>query len=495
MSQDFPDVLATDLISESRQPLLNRDAALQSNFAGNDYPTTNLTEGMLCWRLDLQKLYVLQSTGPSIWEEVAQTSALGTASGKNTGTSGNTVPLLDGVNTWSGAQTFSAGITLSGQTITGTSGSITINTDLRLNANSSKDINLMVNSVSRAKLNSDGGFTVGAPTGDSQGAGSINAQSIYLNGTALGSGATANVGTSGDAVVKANTANTWSADQTISKTAPTLKLNSTVASNTWDIQNNSGTFSILLNGSGVNAFQVTTNSSIVCGGATGGAQGAGTINCKGLYVDGEAITGGANALVPEYFTSSGTWTKPSGYSGYVRVTVTGGGGGGRGLSGNGGTGGTSSFGTHLTAAGGYGGTSTDGYMKAGRIASGGDENYDGGPSIFEMEYHDASTSVRCRGGDSFRGRGGLYSQDLGPGATIAASGKGSGGRSLKGDTSIPSIGCGTGAATVVSVFHTDVLGATETVTVGAGGVAGSGNNSSRTGEAGTPGEVIVEYLG
>jgi hypothetical protein len=36
------------------------------------------------------------------------TTALGTAAQKNTGTSGNTVALLDGVNTWSGAQTYSA---------------------------------------------------------------------------------------------------------------------------------------------------------------------------------------------------------------------------------------------------------------------------------------------------------------------------------------------------------------------------------------------------
>jgi hypothetical protein len=36
----------------------------------------------------------------------ADVSGLGTAAQKNTGTSGNTVPLLDGANTWSGKQTF-----------------------------------------------------------------------------------------------------------------------------------------------------------------------------------------------------------------------------------------------------------------------------------------------------------------------------------------------------------------------------------------------------
>ncbi len=42
------------------------------------------------------------------------TAALGTAAVKNTGTSGNTVPLLDGVNTWSNDQTFSSNVVVTG---------------------------------------------------------------------------------------------------------------------------------------------------------------------------------------------------------------------------------------------------------------------------------------------------------------------------------------------------------------------------------------------
>lgn len=44
---------------------------------------------------------------------------LGTAAVKATGTSGNTVPLLDGVNTWSGDQTFSSVVTVQTPTLTG----------------------------------------------------------------------------------------------------------------------------------------------------------------------------------------------------------------------------------------------------------------------------------------------------------------------------------------------------------------------------------------
>lgn len=52
-------------------------------------------------------------------------SGLGTAAAKNTGTSGNTVPLLDGANTWSAAQTFSANATF-GADILGTAAAFSI---------------------------------------------------------------------------------------------------------------------------------------------------------------------------------------------------------------------------------------------------------------------------------------------------------------------------------------------------------------------------------
>lgn len=44
------------------------------------------------------------------------TASLGTSAVKNTGTSGNTVPLLDGANTWASAQTFSGKITTAAST-------------------------------------------------------------------------------------------------------------------------------------------------------------------------------------------------------------------------------------------------------------------------------------------------------------------------------------------------------------------------------------------
>jgi len=71
------------------------------------------------------------------------TLGLGTAALKNTGTSGNTVALLDGVNTWSGAQTFSSTVKSTDPVggigyATGAGGSITQPTNKVTNVNLAK---------------------------------------------------------------------------------------------------------------------------------------------------------------------------------------------------------------------------------------------------------------------------------------------------------------------------------------------------------------------
>jgi len=195
MSQSYPDVAATDLVSGSRSKLLDRDNALRSNFAGTTFPTTNLLEGQGCYRTDLKKLYVLEQASPAIWREVALSATLGTASAKNTGTSGDAVPLLNAANTWSALQTLSAGLAIAAQALTTSGGTLSGNDDLRLDAAATKNINLLINGTSKATLNADGGFVVGSAIGGSKGDGTLNALALYQNGTAIGTAATRSVGT------------------------------------------------------------------------------------------------------------------------------------------------------------------------------------------------------------------------------------------------------------------------------------------------------------
>jgi hypothetical protein len=194
MAQTFPNIAATDLVSASRANILARDEALKSNFAGTTYPTTNLVAGQVCFRTDLKKVYMLEQVSPVIWREVVFASNLGTAASAAIGTSGDTVPKNNTANVWSALQTFAAGFNFGSQTLTGNSGSIRADTDLRLNALVEKNINFLINNASKMIINFDGGVTVGAATGGSKGDGSLNAVTLYQNGVALGTGAFATIG-------------------------------------------------------------------------------------------------------------------------------------------------------------------------------------------------------------------------------------------------------------------------------------------------------------
>lgn len=194
MAQNFPEIAATDLVSASRVNILARDDALKSNFAGTTYPTSGLIAGQVCFRTDLKKAYFLEQASPAIWREIVFASNLGTAASAAIGTSGDTVPKNNTANIWSALQTFASGFNFGSQTLTGNSGSIKADTDLRLNALVEKNINFLVNSASKMIINSDGGITVGAASGGSKGDGSINAVLLYQNGTPLGTAATKNTG-------------------------------------------------------------------------------------------------------------------------------------------------------------------------------------------------------------------------------------------------------------------------------------------------------------
>ena len=164
-------------------------------------------------------------------------------------------------------------------------------------------------------------------------------------------------------------------------------------------------------------------------------------------------------VLGQVFTSSGTFTIPSGVTA-VKVIVTGGGGGGSGSAYAGGgmqNGSNSSVSSGTQTIGTITGT---GGIKAGSgataVGTGGDFNlyggsnvsYYGGASYFQVQYTNAGVGVYGSGGASF---GGCSSQG------------------------------GNGGATAIKYLTGLTPGATLTVTIGNGGAGGSpdGNNGGK----------------
>lgn len=190
----------------------------------------------------------------------------------------------------------------------------------------------------------------------------------------------------------------------------------------------------------------------------------------------------------QVFTASGTWNKPTGTNAVDVIVVGGGGGSGGAGAGatSGAAGGTSSFGAHASATGGGGGNGSSGservrYSQAPGAGASGDANFKGQPGGFS--FSDGTTVGTATGGASiFAGGGGLFGLS---GTTNLPGTFGGGAGGVNNGTTVAGPGAGAGAAIK---YITSGLGATETVTIGAGGTAGSG---ATPGAAGGLGVVIV----
>lgn len=216
-------------------------------------------------------------------------------------------------------------------------------------------------------------------------------------------------------------------------------------------------------GGGVNiqpASSIATDVTLtvpVTGGEIPLKDGSGTITATSFVGDGSGLTGIAGGFSNmQVFTSSGTFTVPTGIT-KAKVTVIGGGGGGsNGTPTNGGTGGTSSFGAYCSATGGTGNWNPGAVGNAGGSGSGGDLNLEGSRGF----------AVGQRGLS-------FYGLSYGGGG--------------QGSTSGGSFGGGGGGGGAIELVTGLTPGGTVSVTVGAGGTAASGAG------AGTAGVVIVEY--
>lgn len=71
MAQSYPDVTVLMKLQDSLQPLLDRDNALASNFAGDTFPVTDVAVGQTCFRSDQGIFYVCRQTDPLfVWDPI-----------------------------------------------------------------------------------------------------------------------------------------------------------------------------------------------------------------------------------------------------------------------------------------------------------------------------------------------------------------------------------------------------------------------------------------
>lgn len=117
------------------------------------------------------------------------TLGLGTAAQKDTGTSGNTVPLLDGANTWSGSQTFPNS---SGVKIQDTDSTHTLGLIVGSNLTANRTLTITTGDASRSLTLAGDATISGTNTGD---------QTITMSGDVSGSGSGAITTTIGNDVV------------------------------------------------------------------------------------------------------------------------------------------------------------------------------------------------------------------------------------------------------------------------------------------------------
>ncbi len=236
-------------------------------------------------------------------------------------------------------------------------------------------------------------------------------------------------------------------------------------------------------------FRVSMAGVLTCTGASiRGTLNADDITVGTLTAD-RIINGGTGFGGKQVFTSSGTFTGPTGVS-KVWIRCWGGGAGGAGSSGSG-------AGPEAGNPGGAGGdttfNSTTVVAKGGSASSGttGGVGGTGGTGDLTIQGQDGGAPVKAKGGDGgnagIGGKGGRGSNGSGPnGAQPGGAGAGASDHNAG---AAPGGGGGEYAEAVVSTTPSTNY----TVTIGAGGSAGASGSGGNPGGAGGAGLCIVSY--
>lgn len=96
--QGFTNIAAADLISLSRQKILDNLNTIMSNSSGSTYPTANLQQGMLFYNTTNKCFYVLEDVATPTWTKVLDLlNPFGTAAGATTATKLQTARNINGV--------------------------------------------------------------------------------------------------------------------------------------------------------------------------------------------------------------------------------------------------------------------------------------------------------------------------------------------------------------------------------------------------------------
>jgi hypothetical protein len=232
---------------------------------------------------------------------------------------------------------------------------------------------------------------------------------------------------------------------------------------------------------GTGASSFTANSVLVGNGTSTFQEVAPGTSGNALISNGTSwtsgtISAGGGGLRLQLFTAPGTWTKPSSTN-YVKSIVIGGGGGGSSPNTGGGlnptqNGGTSSFGSFLSATGGQGGrrvpTSVPGTPGVGSFGAGGVNISLNDRSGFGNASNNLQTNATQTPGANPYDAPNSRAEPTGSGGQGAGTG-GTGGQALKGNIPVPG---------------------PVAVTVGASGAAGPGSGTY----AGVGGVVLVEWI-